>query len=142
MTGESPDHTLQATALVADAYLRLVDVEKAQKWDSRGHFFIAAAEAMRRIPVENVRHKRRSCHGGGRRQLSLDNLDIADEEVSDNLLAFDESLQKLSMEHQVVADVVKLRYFAGLTSEQSAQIRGISKRTADRHWAFAKAWLV
>jgi RNA polymerase sigma factor (TIGR02999 family) len=138
---EKPGQTLQATALVHEAYLRLVDTEKAQHWHSRGHFFAAAAEAMRRILVENARRKQRARHGGGRKRLSLEGLDLRDEEAPDNLVALDEALAKLAAEEPAVAQVVKLRYFAGLTIEQTAETLGISARTANRHWAYAKAWL-
>jgi RNA polymerase sigma factor (TIGR02999 family) len=138
---EKPGQTLQATALVHEAYLRLVNPEQAQHWNSRGHFFAAAAEAMRRILVENARRKQRARHGGGRKWLSLDGLDLRDEEASDSLLALDEALEQLATEEPVVAQVVKLRYFAGLTIEQTAGALGTSVRTANRHWAYAKAWL-
>ena len=138
---EKPGQTLQATALVHEAYIRLVDVEKAQHWNSRGHFFAAAAEAMRRILVENARRKRRLRHGGGRQRLDLEELDVMDESGSENLLALDEALEKLAAEQEVTAKVVKLRYFAGLTIQQTAEALGISVRTANRHWAFARAWL-
>jgi len=138
---ERPGQTLQATDLVHEAYLRLVDVEKAQQWNSRGHFFAAAAEAMRRILVENARRKQRVRHGGGRAQLDLERLDLMDEPASDHFLALDEALERLAGEEQTVAEVVKLRYLAGLTIEQAAEALGISVRTANRHWAYAKAWL-
>jgi RNA polymerase sigma factor (TIGR02999 family) len=138
---EAPGQTLQATALVHEAYLRLVDVEQAQHWNSRGHFFAAAAEAMRRILIERARRRRRDRHGGGLQRVNLDQLDIAAEESSDELLALDAALEKLVAEEPEVAQVVKLRYFAGLTIEQTAESLGISVRTANRHWAFARAWL-
>lgn len=141
MAQERPGQTLQATALVHEAYLRLVDLKIAQRWDSRGHFFAAAAEAMRRILVENARHKQRIRHGGGRRRLDLDELRVAEETPADAILTVDEALAKLDAEEPVVAEVVKLRYFAGLTLEQTAASLGISLRTANRHWAYAKAWL-
>jgi RNA polymerase sigma factor (TIGR02999 family) len=137
---EKPGQTLQATALVHEAYLRLVGNEDPADWSSRGHFFAAAAEAMRRILVENARRKRRLRHGGGRRRIDLDGLDAGDE-PSDDLLALDEALDRLATEEPVVAAVVMLRYFAGLTIEETAAALGISVRTANRHWAFAKAWL-
>src|SRR5208337_1852149 len=118
MAQEKPDQTLQATALVHEAYIRLVDTEKAQHWNSRGHFFAAAAEAMRRILVEDVRHKQRIRHGGGHRRLDLDELVMADEGSADAVLAMDDALARLSAEEAVVAEVVKLRYFGGLTFEQ------------------------
>jgi RNA polymerase sigma factor (TIGR02999 family) len=141
MAQEAPGQTLQPTALVHEAYMRLVDVDKAQHWDSRGHFFAAAAEAMRRILVENARRKKRIRHGGGRQQFQVDAIDLANEIADERLLALDEVLIKLAAEEPTVADVVKLRYFAGLTIEQTAQALGISVRTANRHWAYARAWL-
>jgi RNA polymerase sigma factor (TIGR02999 family) len=138
---EGSGQTLQATALVHEAYLRLVDQEQAQEWNSRGHFFAAAAEAMRRILVENARRKGRLRHGGGRGRIDLDQLDLADEGPADDLLALDEALGRLAIEQPVVAEVVKLRYFAGLTIEQAAEALGLSVRTANRHWANALAWL-
>src|SRR5262245_36575236 len=138
---EKPGQTLQATALVHEAYLRLVDTEQAQRWNSRGHFFAAAAEAMRRILVEQARRKRRVRHGGGRARIDLENLQIEMAEGGDDLVALDEALQRLTAEESVAAEVVKLRYFAGLTAEQAAAALGISLRTANRHWAYAKAWL-
>jgi RNA polymerase sigma factor (TIGR02999 family) len=138
---EKPGQTLQATALVHEAYLRLVDAEQAQDWNSRGHFFAAAAEAMRRILVEKARRKQRHKHGGGLRRLDLDQLDLAEEAVPASVLALDEALDHLAAEEKVAAEVVKLRYFAGLTTEQAAQALGISLRTANRHWAYAKAFL-
>src|SRR5437763_4092497 len=141
MAQEAPGQTLQATALVHEAYLRLVDVEKAQQWNSRGHFFAAAAEAMRRILVEKARLKQRLRHGGGRQRLDLDKLDAMQVETAEELLALDEALERLAGEEAAVAEVVKLRYFAGLTIEQTAAALGISVRTANRHWAYARAWL-
>jgi RNA polymerase sigma factor (TIGR02999 family) len=141
MMQESPGQTLQATALVHEAYLRLVDVERAQHWNSRGHFFMAAAEAMRRILIEKARHRDRIRHGGGRTRLNLDELDVADDTIAENLIDLDEALARLAAEEPTAADVVKLRYFAGLTIEQTAESLGISVRTANRHWAYARAWL-
>ncbi len=139
---EKPGQTLQATALVHEAYLRLVDVEKCQQWNSRGHFFAAAAEAMRRIVVENARHKQRLRHGGGRKRLDLDRLELsASDEPCDDILALDEALKTLAAEEKTAAELVTLRYFAGLTIEQAATALAISVRTANRHWAYAKAWL-
>lgn len=137
---EKPGQTLQATALVHDAYLRLVDTEKAQHWNSRGHFFAAAAEAMRRILVDNVRRKRRPKHGGDRKRVELDEaLSLA--EPRDDLLALDEALTRLAAEEPVKAELVKLRYFAGLSLEEAAACLGISPATAKRYWAVARAWL-
>ena len=141
MAQEKPGQTLQATALVHEAYLRLVDAEKAQHWNSRGHFFAAAAEAMRRILVEQARRKRRLRHGGDRKRIDLDQLELSADEAADDLLALDEALAKLAEEEAEAAQVVQLRYFAGLTIEQTAAALGMSVRTANRHWAFARAWL-
>jgi RNA polymerase sigma factor (TIGR02999 family) len=141
MAQEAPGQTLQATALVHEAYLRLVGDDRPMHWDSRGHFFAAAAEAMRRILVENARRKKRVRHGGGRRQLQVDSVDFADDDVDERLLALDEAMTKLAGEEPTVAEVVKLRSFAGFTIEQAAAALGISVRTANRHWAYARAWL-
>ena len=141
MAQEKPGQTLQATALVHDAYLRLVDVEKAQHWDSRGHFFAAAAEAMRRILVENARRKQRLKHGGGRERLDLDEVEAVAEAPADDLLALDEALARLERREPSKANVVKLRYFAGMSVEEAATVLGISYATAKRHWAYARAWL-
>ena len=138
---EKPGQTLQATALVHDAYLRLVDVEEAQRWNGRGHFFAAAAEAMRRILVENARRKRAEKHGGRLERHDLDDVDIAAPTPSEDLLALDEALAKLEAEDPVKAQLVKLRYFAGLTEEDAARVLGISRATVQRHWRYAKAWL-
>jgi RNA polymerase sigma factor (TIGR02999 family) len=138
---EKPGQTLQATALVHEAYLRLVGEDGLSGWNGRGHFFGAAAEAMRRILVESARRKGRARHGGGRRPVSLDRLDLAGEEASEAILDLDEALGKLAVEEPSVAELVKLRYFAGLTAEQAAEALGVSVRTANRDWAYAKAWL-
>ena len=140
---EQPGQTLQATALVHEAYLRLLGQADAGAlpWSSRGHFFAAAAEAMRRILIERARRKQRLKHGGGRRRLDLDQLNLGTEEGSDDLLALDKALQRLTAEEPAVAQVVKLRYFAGLTIAGTAEALGISVRTANRHWAYARAWL-
>lgn len=140
LSQERPGQTLQATALVHEAYIRLVGAE-GQNWSSRGHFFAAAAEAMRRILIDNARRKQRRKHGGDRQRVGLDDADIAIEEPSTNLIALDEALTKLANEDRVVADLVKMRYFAGLTLSQAAEIIGVSRRTADRYWAYARAWL-
>ena len=137
---ELPGQTLQATALVHEAYLRLVGAED-QNWDGRTHFFSAAAEAMRRILVDNARRKQRLRHGGGRRRVDLDAADLAGEMPSDDLIALDEALEKLSKKDKVKAELVKLRYFAGLTGAQAAEVLGISHSTADRYWAYARSWL-
>jgi RNA polymerase sigma factor (TIGR02999 family) len=138
---EKPGQTLQATALVHEAYLRLVEGERAQHWNSRGHFFAAAAEAMRRILVENARRKRRLKHGGGRQRMELDEADFAVEMPVDNLLALDEALTRLAERDAQTAQLVKLHCFAGLSIEQAAEALAISARTAYRDWAFAQAWL-
>jgi RNA polymerase sigma factor (TIGR02999 family) len=138
---EAPGQTLQATALVHEAYLRLVDASKAQDWNGRGHFFAAAAEAMRRILVENARRKRALRRGGDRQRHSLDLCEPAAPQPSDDLLALDEALERLAARDRVKADLVKLRYFAGLTMEQTAQALGISLATAHRWWNYARAWL-
>jgi RNA polymerase sigma factor (TIGR02999 family) len=138
---EKPGQTLQATALVHEAYLRLVDTEKAQHWNSRGHFFAAAAEAMRRILVESARRKGRGKHGGGRRRFDLDGLELAVELPVDNLLALDEALTTLAERDAPTAQLVKLHCFAGLSIEQAAEVLSLSTRTAYRDWAFARAWL-
>jgi RNA polymerase sigma factor (TIGR02999 family) len=137
---EPPGQTLQATALVHEAYIRLIGAE-AKNWDRRGHFFAAAAEAMRRILVEKARRKRSSKHGGNQQKIALDAVDFEIEGPSDDLIALDEALTKLSEKDPGVAELVKLRYFAGLTIEQVAQFQGISRRTAVDHWAYARAWL-
>jgi RNA polymerase sigma factor (TIGR02999 family) len=141
MAQEAPGQTLQPTALVHEAYLRLVGSERALHWDNRGHFFAAAAEAMRRILVENARRNKRLRHGGGRKQLELGAVELADETADERLLALDEAMTKLAAEEPTVAEVVKMRYFAGFTIEQTAVALGISVRTANRHWAYARAWL-
>jgi RNA polymerase sigma factor (TIGR02999 family) len=138
---EKPGQTLQATALVHEAYLRLVDSDTIQRWDSRGHFFAAAAEAMRRILVNRARDKRRIKRGGGQERVDLDLAEIPLAAPSDDLVALDEALEKLGREDPACAELVKLRFFAGLTQEEAAQALGIARRTADRHWAYAKAWL-
>jgi len=141
LADEKPGQTLQPTALVHEAYLRLVGGPAPQDWTGRGHFFAAAAEAMRRILVEAARRKGRVRHGGGRRRLDLDRLSVADVGQDENLFALDDALARLEDEEPEAAAVVKLRYFAGLTAEQAAGALDISKRTADRHWAYARAWL-
>ena len=138
---EKPGQTLQATALVHDAYLRLVGGDAAQHWNSRGHFFAAAAEAMRRILVDNARRKDSLKRGGQRQRVSLDEAISLSEQPSDDLLALDEALTRLAQEDPIKADLVKLRYFAGLSVEQTAEALGISRATADRYWSYAKVWL-
>jgi RNA polymerase sigma factor (TIGR02999 family) len=137
---EKPGQTLQATALVHEAYLRLVGVEKAQDWDGRGHFFAAAAEAMRRILVESARRKQRLKHGGGRAR-EPEGSDIAGPERPEGLLALDEALGRLAAASPQAAELVKLRAFAGLTNAEAASTLGISPRKATQVWAYARAWL-
>ena len=141
MAQEKPGQTLQATALVHEAYIRLVDVEKAQHWDSRRHFFAAAAEAMRRILVESARRKGRRKHGGSVDRLDLDENQWITTTTPDQLLAVDEALSKLAQEDPTAAEVVKLRYFAGMSVEEAAEALGIHRATAHRHWAYARAWI-
>jgi RNA polymerase sigma factor (TIGR02999 family) len=138
---EKPGQTLQPTALVHEAYLRLVDTEKLQRWESRGHFFAAAAEAMRRILVENARRKATGKHGEGWDRVDLDQIEIADEEPAVDIIALDEALTLLAREDPQTAELVKLRYFSGLSNQQAAEALRISPRTADFRWAFARAWL-
>jgi len=138
---EAPGQTLQATALVHEAYLRLVDVEKVQSWHSRGHFFAAAAEAMRRILINQARDKQRVKRGGGWRRVDLDNLAVVDDASQEDLLALDAALAQLVEQNKVCAQLVKLRFFSGLTQEQAAACLGISRRTANRYWPFARVWL-
>ena len=138
---ERSDHTLQATALVHEAYVRLVDVKNVQHWEGRWHFFAAAAEAMRRILVDKARQKSRLRRGGDRQRLSLDDLEVTVEDPPDDLLALDEGLDHLAVEHPQHAQLVKLRYFAGLSMQEAADALGISVRTAGRDWAYARAWL-
>jgi RNA polymerase sigma factor (TIGR02999 family) len=138
---ERPGQTLQATALVHDAWLRLVDVRHQQRWDSRGHFFAAAAEAMRRILVERARRKGRLKHGGEFERVDLPAEILVGNSTSEDVLALDEALTKLEESQPEKAQLVKLRFFAGLTIEQSAESLNISTSTADRHWTYARAWL-
>jgi RNA polymerase sigma factor (TIGR02999 family) len=138
---EKPGQTLQATALVHEAYLRLVDVDRVPQWNSRGHFFAAAAEAMRRILVEQARRKGREKHGGARRRVALDGLELAVELPVADLLPLDEALTGLAERDAQAARVVQLHCFAGLSIEQAAEVLGLSVRTAYRDWAFARAWL-
>ncbi len=138
---EKPGQTLQATALVHEAYLRLVDVDKVQRWNSRGHFFAAAAEAMRRILVEQARHKRSAKAGGQHRRRQLHDAHLAAPCQNIDLIALDEALEKLAALDRRKAELVKLRYFAGLTLRQAALALGIAESTADADWAYAKSWL-
>jgi RNA polymerase sigma factor (TIGR02999 family) len=138
---EKPGQTLQPTALVHEAYLRLVDPNRSQQWNGRGHFFAAAAEAMRRILVENARRKRGLKHGGGLQRVNLDEAVVCAPEPADDLLALNEALDQLAREDPVKAELVKLKYFAGLSVQEAADALGISRATADRYWAYAKVWL-
>jgi RNA polymerase sigma factor (TIGR02999 family) len=140
MSRESLGQTLQATALVHEAYIRLVGSE-GRNWKSRTHFFAAAAEAMRRILIDNARRKQRLKHGGGQQKIDLDEIESAIEEPSEDIIALNEALEKLAMEDPMKADLVKLRYFAGLTMQQAAEMLSISSATADRYWSYARAWL-
>jgi RNA polymerase sigma factor (TIGR02999 family) len=139
LTQEKPGQTLQATALVHEAYLRLVRQADERPWNNRGHFFAAAAAAMRRILIDNARRKRAAKHGGGLQRQPLEA--VAAPEPDEDLLALDQALEKLAGEDPIKARLVELRYFAGLTGEQAAEILDISPTTADRHWAYARAWL-
>jgi RNA polymerase sigma factor (TIGR02999 family) len=139
---EKAGHTLQATALVHEAYLRLVGGTRAQEWNGRGHFFAAAAEAMRRILVEAARRKGRRKRGGDRERIDLDGLALTAPEPGDDVLALDEALGQLAAADPQAAELVKLRYFAGLTVPQAATALGIAPRTADFLWAYAKSWLL
>jgi RNA polymerase sigma factor (TIGR02999 family) len=141
LANEKPGQTLQATALVHEAYLRLVGSEADKGWDSRGHFFAAAAEAMRRILVERARQKKALKRGGDRRRESLAVADIGVEPPNIELIALDRALEKLENRDAVKAELVKLRYFAGLTIPQAAAALGIAPSTADKYWAYAKSWL-
>jgi RNA polymerase sigma factor (TIGR02999 family) len=141
MAAENPGHTLNATALVHETYLRLVDGDKAQHWNSRGHFFAAAAEAMRRILIDQARKKKSRKHGGGLERVPLEEVEIGIPQPTDDLLAVNDVLEKFERLDKSAADLVKLRYFAGLTLAQAADILGISSSTADRQWAYARAWL-
>jgi RNA polymerase sigma factor (TIGR02999 family) len=140
---EAPGQTLQATALVHEAYVRLVDVERIQTWDSRAHFFAAAAEAMRRILIENARRKQTDKLGGKRSRtaIDIDEVEIESGVQTDDVLVLDEALTKLADEDPVKARLVNLRYFAGLTVDDAAKVLGISRATANRHWRYAKVWL-
>jgi RNA polymerase sigma factor (TIGR02999 family) len=141
LANEKPGQTLGATALVHEAYIRLVDVEKTQYWNSRGHFFAAAAEAMRRILVENARRKRELKHGGGLHRVSLDHAAPVTHASPEQLVTLNDALSCLEQDDPTAAQVFKLRYFAGLTIEQAAESLGVSRATAYRHWTFARAWL-
>ncbi len=141
MARELPGHTLQATALVHEAYLRLVDTEKVQQWNSRGHFFAAAAEAMRRILIGNARQRNAQKRGGQARRVDLDAVEPAEPLPDVKLLALEDALTRLADQDPVKGELVKLRYFAGLTNQEAADLLGISTATAERYWAYARAWL-
>ena len=141
MADEREDHTMQATALVHEAYVRLVDTEKTQRWDSRGHFFTAAAVAMRRILVDEARRKNRLKRGGNQQRIALDCIQLASEVPSDQLLALDEAISKLELEDPEKARVVQMRFFVGMNHEEVAKALGIATVTARRHWRYARAWL-
>ena len=140
MAKEPSGHTLQPTALVHEAFLRLAG-SMEQEWESRRHFFGAAAEAMRRILVDHARRKKRLRHGGGRRRVGLDDVDLPSPEPKEEVLQVNEALEHLAKEEPTVAELVTLRYFAGLTQGQTAELLGLARRTADRYWAYGKAWL-
>jgi RNA polymerase sigma factor (TIGR02999 family) len=139
---ESPGQTLQATALVHEAYIRLVGSGEPPNWDGRGHFFAAAAESMRRILIDRARHKQTQKAGGGRRRLDLDDIEpVLEDENGDRLLALDEAIRQLEAQDPRKAELVKLRFFAGLTTEQAAAALGVSTSTAEKDWAYARSWL-
>ncbi len=141
LASEKPGQTLQATALVHEAYMRLVNVDKVDGWKGRGHFFGAAAEAMRRILIDNARRKQRPKHGGDWKRVELDDPLVVTEDRAAELLALDKALEKLEAESREKAELVKLRYFAGLTHREAANALGLSRATADRYWAYAKVFL-
>jgi len=141
MAQEKPGQTLSATALVHEAYLRLVQPDPPRRWENRRHFFAAAAEAMRRILLNRARNKGRLKRGGGRRRLDLDPATLAEQTSVEDLLDLEEALFRLASEDQVLADLVRLRLFAGLSTADAAKILGVAARTADRHWSYARAWL-
>jgi RNA polymerase sigma factor (TIGR02999 family) len=141
LANEKPGQTLQPTALVHEAYLRLVGAQAAQAWDGRGHFFAAAAEAMRRILVENARRKKRVKHGGQFQRVELDDHDLAAQQDPDKTIALDAALSRLEKEDQAAANIVQLHFFGGLSMEQVADMLGVSRATAYRQWSYARAWL-
>jgi RNA polymerase sigma factor (TIGR02999 family) len=141
MAREKPGQTLQATALVHEAYLRLVDTQREQHWQGRGHFYRAAAEAMRRLLVDRARSKGRLKRGGHRQRIDLDQLDITMVTSGDEWLELDEAIEHLAREHSDCADLAKLRFFAGLSTDEAGRALGFAPRTARRHWAYARAWL-
>jgi len=141
MSQEPPGQTLEATALVHEAWVRLVEAAEEQKWNHRGHFFAAAAEAMRRILVEKARRKQRVKHGGEHHRVEIDDECLVCAVPSDQLLALDEALERFGLEEPAKAQLVKLRFFAGLSIAEAAEVLGISRATASRHWTYARAWL-
>jgi RNA polymerase sigma factor (TIGR02999 family) len=141
MAQENPGQTLQATALVHEAYIRLVDVDKPQHWNSRGHFFQAAAEAMRRILVENARRKSRKKYGGEHHRVDREGVEVSCRMPSDDLLALDEALTELADVDPLKARLVQLRFFAGMDNDEAARVLGFSAPTAKRYWRYARAWL-
>jgi len=141
MASEAPDHTLQPTALVHEAFLKLLGPGPGATWNGQTHFYAAAAEAMRRILVDHARRKQRVRHGGGRKRVDFPEAEMVAETTSDNLLALDEALTRFAAADPQKAELVRLRYFAGVTLEEAADLLGISRATAARHWAFARAWL-
>jgi RNA polymerase sigma factor (TIGR02999 family) len=141
LSNEKPGQTIQPTVLVHEAYVRLVDGDASRQWNGRGHFFAAAAEAMRRILIENARRKQSERKGGGRKRLDLDAVNPTSEVRDEELLALDEALSRLEDRWPEKAKLVKLRYFAGMTIPEAAQALGVSHATAERHWTFARAWL-
>jgi RNA polymerase sigma factor (TIGR02999 family) len=142
LSREAPGQTLQPTALVHEAYLRLVDVDQAQHWDSRGHFFAAAAEAMRRILVDGARRKRADVHGGDRARVELADGDWLSRATPDEIVSLDDSLCRLAKDDAASAEIVKLRLFAGMSVDEAGRSLGISRSAAYRHWTYARAWLV
>jgi RNA polymerase sigma factor (TIGR02999 family) len=141
MAAEAADHTLSATALVHEAYLRLVGPGEATRWESRGHFFAAAAEAMRRLLVESARRRKRHKHGGDHQRISLEAAESLMPSPSEDLVALDEALTRLAAQEPIKAEVVKLRFFAGLTMPEIARVLNISLATVERHWTYSRAWL-
>ena len=142
LTHEKPGQTLQATALVHEAYLRLVDVDEAQHWDSRRHFFAAAAEAMRRILIESARRRAQDKRGGGFNRIELSDVAVVNSITPEQLLIVDDALAQLEAQSPEVAAIFKLRYYTGCSVEEAAEMTGLSRATAYRHWAFARAWLL
>ncbi len=140
MANEAAGHTLQPTALVHEAWLRLIGNEN-QKWDGRAHFFAAAAEAMRRILIDSARRKRAVRHGGDQQRVDIQEVDLASPTGDNQLLAVNDALDKLAAQHKVEAELVKLRYFVGMTNDEAAEVLGISPRTAKYYWTHARAWL-